>query len=155
MSDQRQYKYVLPAGFVLKGGASDYVVEEVLGKGGFGITYKVKSRLLYQNIYVDVHFAVKEFFPDNCWRGNDNATLLAPPTKQDEIHDGLQDFINEGHRLQQVCKLKKGSQQRRGALDRAANDRCDDACGACSAMPSQQSHAAPRHQARQYCDAAR
>ena len=105
MAEEKNYQYVLPAGFVLKGGASDYVVEEVLGKGGFGITYKVKSRLLYQNIYVDVHFAVKEFFPDNCWRGNDNATLLAPPTKQDEIHDGLQDFINEGHRLQQVCKL--------------------------------------------------
>ena len=105
MAEEKNYQYVLPVGFVLKGGASDYVIEKVLGKGGFGITYKVKGRILCQNIYLDVHFAVKEFFPDNCWRGNDNATLLAPPTKQEEVHDGLQDFINEGRRLQQVCKL--------------------------------------------------
>ncbi|MBR5639322.1 MAG: TonB family protein [Muribaculaceae bacterium] len=105
MTIEKQYEYVLPVGYVLKGGASDYVIEKVLGKGGFGITYKVKGRILYQNIHVDVHFAVKEYFPDNCWRDSDKTTLLAPPTKQQEIYDGLQDFINEGQRLQQVCKL--------------------------------------------------
>lgn len=95
----------LPIGFILRSNDRQYVVEDVLGKGGFGITYKVKSRVSVGNIAIDAFFAVKEFFPDFCWRGSDNATVQAPPTKTGEISDGLEDFIVEGQRLQQICKL--------------------------------------------------
>lgn len=56
----------LPIGFILKSNDRQYVVEDVLGKGGFGITYKVKSRVSVGNIAIDAFFAVKEFFPDFC-----------------------------------------------------------------------------------------
>ncbi len=95
----------LPIGFVLRTSDRDYVVMDVLGKGGFGITYKVKSRVSVGNIAIDAFFAIKEFFPDFCWRSSDHATVLTPPTKTDEINEGLEDFIVEGQRLQQICKL--------------------------------------------------
>ena len=88
MANGKRYDYVLPVGFVLKGGASDYVIENVLGKGGFGVTYKVKASVPYGNIKIDAFFAVKEFFPDICSREADNATIKVPETKRQEIADG-------------------------------------------------------------------
>lgn len=105
MDNEKKYQYVLPAGFVLRGGKNDYVIEQVLGKGGFGVTYKVRTQVLYMNIKIDAFFAVKEFFPDICSREADNATIKIPETKQQEIVDGKNDFINEGKKLQEVCNL--------------------------------------------------
>ena len=105
MSSADKYELALPIGFVLKASERDYVVVDVLGKGGFGITYKVKSRLSVGNIAIDAYFAVKEFFPDFCWRGSDHATVQSPPTKTGEINEGLEDFLVEGQRLQRICKL--------------------------------------------------
>lgn len=105
MSMQNQYKYSLPIGYKLQGGENDYVIEEVLGKGGFGITYKVKTKVLIKNISFELHFAVKEYFPSVCSREDDGATIKIPETMQDEVVNGLVDFINEGERLQRVCRL--------------------------------------------------
>lgn len=90
---------------MLKGGENDYVIEDVLGKGGFGVTYKVKATVMVKKISFDLHFALKEYFPDICSRMDDNATIKIPETKQDEITDGIKDFLNEGRKLQQVCDL--------------------------------------------------
>ncbi len=49
----------LPAGTLLAGA---YLVEDVLGQGGFGITYRCHDRML------DRRVAVKEFFPSRCRR---------------------------------------------------------------------------------------
>lgn len=105
MANGKRYDYVLPVGFVLKGGASDYVIENVLGKGGFGVTYKVKASVPYGNIKIDAFFAVKEYFPNICSREADNATMKIPETMRQEIKDGIVDFINEGKKLQEVCRL--------------------------------------------------
>lgn len=105
MSDIKQYKYALPIGHILKYGKSEYVIEEILGRGGFGITYKVMGHVYAGNIPVDTHFAIKEYLPDICSREDDNATMNIPETKKQEIEDGLKDFINEGKRLQELCKL--------------------------------------------------
>lgn len=96
---------MLKPGYVLVGGKRTYIIEKILGSGGFGITYKVKSRVQLDNILTDVSFAVKEFFPDSCWRGSDSTTLIAPPTKQQEVGNGIKDFINEALRLQRTCHL--------------------------------------------------
>lgn len=96
---------MLKPGYVLVGGKRTYVIEKILGSGGFGITYKVKSRVQLDNILTDVSFAVKEFFPDSCWRGSDSTTLIAPPTKQQEVGNGIKDFVNEALRLQRACHL--------------------------------------------------
>ena len=50
----------LPEGTPLRGG--DYIVESVLGVGGFGITYRASEPLLQR------HVAIKEFFPGGCRR---------------------------------------------------------------------------------------
>lgn len=100
-----KYKYALPKGYVLNGGKRNYVIEDTLGKGGFGITYKVKAHVIIDNIPFDLHFAVKEYFPDICSRGSDKAAMIVPEAKHDEVFEGLKDFINEGKRLQEVCKL--------------------------------------------------
>lgn len=90
---------MLKPGYVLAGGKHTYIIEKVLGSGGFGITYKVKSRVQLDNIPTDVSFAVKEYFPDKCWRGSDSTTLASPPTMQHEVANGIKDFINEALRL--------------------------------------------------------
>ncbi|MBR5639293.1 MAG: SUMF1/EgtB/PvdO family nonheme iron enzyme [Muribaculaceae bacterium] len=100
-----EHKYPLPLGYVLKGGENNYTIVKVLGKGGFGVTYKVKSRVIHGKIPVDVFFAVKEYFPDICSREADNATIIIPETKQKEVRDGIKDFIIEGRRLHEVCDL--------------------------------------------------
>lgn len=105
MGADNRYRYALPVGFELKCGKDTYVIEEVLGKGGFGITYKVKGHVLHGNIPLPGVFAVKEYFPDKCWRDSDNAKMVIPRTMHDEITNGLADFINEGRKLQQVCQL--------------------------------------------------
>lgn len=52
-------------------GSGRYVVEKVLGIGGFGITYYVR------HIELGVHYAVKEFFiSGKCVRENDRSTVL-------------------------------------------------------------------------------
>jgi len=105
MGSKKQYDFVLPKGFVLQGGKREYEVVEVLGKGGFGVTYKVIGEVKDDNIGVDVPFAIKEYFPDICSREADNATIKIPETKQKEVKNGLTDFLNEAHRLQEACKL--------------------------------------------------
>lgn len=105
MADNKEFKYALPAGYVLKGGNHDYTIEETLGKGGFGITYKVKARIKAGNITVTTHFAVKEFFPSGCWREDADPTMCYAPTAKQEVEDSLNDFVREGKRLQEICKL--------------------------------------------------
>ena len=89
----------------MQGGKREYVVDCVLGKGGFGVTYRVIGHVDVDNIDFDAPFAVKEFFPDICSRETDNATIKVPETKQAEVTNGLKDFVNEAHRLQDTCKL--------------------------------------------------
>ncbi|UKI24726.1 MAG: hypothetical protein L6U61_10615 [Bacteroidales bacterium] len=56
-----QWDDVLPVGSVLRSGKREYRVEAVLGKGGFGITYKVSAMEQVGQIPVRVEFAMKEF----------------------------------------------------------------------------------------------
>ena len=55
MASQSKYPVALPPDTILAG---QYIVEEVLGQGGFGITYRVRD---YRT---KMPFAVKEFFPE-------------------------------------------------------------------------------------------
>ena len=85
---------VLPAGTVLQGGA--YVVEGVLGQGGFGITYKSRDARLNRTV------ALKEFFPQaqGCLR---RGTTVHPSggITLSEFHEERNKFLEEGQRLAQ------------------------------------------------------
>ena len=105
MSSGKKYEQALPIGFRLIGGSHNYVIEQVLGQGGFGITYKVKARIMAGNIAVTTHFAVKEFFPSGCWRNSGSTDMLYAPTTEEEVKACLKDFVAEGQRLQRVCNM--------------------------------------------------
>lgn len=105
MAENDKYKWALPIGTFIHGGLYPYEIVDVLGHGGFGITYKVKARINLNNIKVEVYFALKEYFPTGCWRGDDNATVKYSRALDEEMKSGLQDFINEGRRLQKICNV--------------------------------------------------
>lgn len=105
MAGEKKYEQALPVGFVLNGGANTYVVEQVLGQGGFGITYKVKARIKAGNITISTHFAIKEFFPSNCWRNEGSTQMLFSPTTKQDVEASLKDFVAEGRRLQRICSM--------------------------------------------------
>lgn len=75
----------------------------MLGHGGFGITYKVKARVSLSMIKVDVFFALKEYFPTGCWRGDNSETMVCSPSLAADTKAGLKDFITEGNRLHKIC----------------------------------------------------
>ena len=105
MADNNKYEWALPIGTIIDGGQYPYEVIDVLGHGGFGITYKVKARVPLNNIKVDVFFALKEYFPTGCWRGGNGATMEYSPSLANDTKTGLKDFITEGNRLQKICNV--------------------------------------------------
>ena len=96
-----QWDDVLPVGSVLRSGKREYRVEAVLGKGGFGITYKVSAMEQVGQIPVRVEFAMKEFFMDGCLR--DASGKVSTADTKGEAADGLKDFISEAWRLNSLC----------------------------------------------------
>ena len=65
MSDLPPPSPFLPAGVAL--GRDRYVIEAVLGQGGFGITYRARDQQLQRWV------AIKEFFPAGCVRDGNTA----------------------------------------------------------------------------------
>lgn len=101
MDEMEQWDDVLPVGSVLRSGKREYKVEAVLGKGGFGITYKVSAMEQVGQIPVRVEFAMKEFFMDGCLR--DASGKVSTADTKGEAADGLKDFISEAWRLNSLC----------------------------------------------------
>ena len=101
MDEMEQWDDVLPVGSVLRSGKREYRVEAVLGKGGFGITYKVSAMEQVGQIPVRVEFAMKEFFMDGCLR--DASGKVSTAATKGEAADGLKDFISEARRLSSLC----------------------------------------------------
>ena len=64
-----KYPLALPEGTVLAG---QYIVERVLGQGGFGISYEAKDHKTGERV------AVKEFFPDAMATRTDQTTVILP-----------------------------------------------------------------------------
>lgn len=61
------YEFALAKGTILRhssmlGGESVYKIENVLGQGGFGITYLASSNIVIGNTEHKLYFAIKEFF---------------------------------------------------------------------------------------------
>ncbi len=85
---------VLPAGTALQGGG--FIVEGLLGQGGFGITYKSRDARLSRTV------ALKEFFPQaqGCLR---RGTTVHPSggITIGEFHEERNKFLEEGQRLAQ------------------------------------------------------
>ena len=75
-------------------GGGRYVVEQVLGIGGFGITYYVR------HIELGVHYAVKEFFiSGKCVRESDRSTVLLQNINQSRYDKLKKRFADEARTL--------------------------------------------------------
>ena len=75
-------------------GGGRYVIEQVLGIGGFGITYYVK------HVELGVHYAVKEFFiSGKCVRENDRSTVLLQNIDQSRYAKLKKRFADEARTL--------------------------------------------------------
>lgn len=113
---EKQYEFTLPVGTVIKGGTKpggkkgehfQYHVEEVLGQGGFGITYKVWAIVKIGNATTKAYFAVKEHFvKGRCHRAADGVTVEYADEAKEEVEDSLKDFVSEGRLLNSICNVK-------------------------------------------------
>lgn len=97
----KEYKHTLPIGTKLQSPKRVYTVEQVLGQGGFGITYKVSAKIKVENVTVRTYFAVKEFFmSDSCERSN-NTVCYSSPVRE-RVEEGKADFFTEAQRLNKI-----------------------------------------------------
>lgn len=98
-----QQTNTLPAGTVLNSGTNTYRIIEVLGKGGFGITYKASMWTTVNGLPIECFVAIKEFFmPDHCERQADGATMAYSKPSAQTVERSRRDFIAEANRLKDV-----------------------------------------------------
>lgn len=99
----------LPLGTVLAG----HTVEQVLGQGGFGITYLVRDN---KNGSVA---ALKEFFPSDDADRIDATTVRAKPERRERFEMGYRAFLEEARTLNALPALR-GLVRIRGAFEKHA-----------------------------------
>ena len=88
----KDYPMALAPGSVLNG---RYIIEDVLGQGGFGITYKARDEAEHKYV------AIKEYLPAALAYRAKNNPFLTPFSKerQDDFEYGRKQFLNEAMRL--------------------------------------------------------
>jgi len=81
--------YALPDGYKL----GEYVIEKVLGHGGFGITYLARDTQLSSAV------AIKEFFPRSVAVRGEEFTIRPFTSGAEDFQWGLQEFLKEARAL--------------------------------------------------------
>lgn len=86
-----QMPWVLPTGAVLSsnGGWHTYIIGEVLGQGGFGITYSAMLQESGQRV------AIKEYFPSKFSLRKSDSTVFPKPQHESYYESGLKSFLRE------------------------------------------------------------
>ena len=98
----KEYRHTLPIGAKLQSPKRVYTVEQVLGQGGFGITYKVSANIRIDNVVARTSFAVKEFFmKESCERDSHDSVCYSSPVK-DKVEESKKDFLAEAQRLNKI-----------------------------------------------------
>jgi serine/threonine protein kinase len=91
MDTNDKYPFALPAGTVLSG---QYVIERVLGQGGFGITYQATDHHSGERV------AIKEYFPDSLAGRTDKVRVTAfSDERGDSFNYGKDCFLQEAETL--------------------------------------------------------
>ena len=84
------YPLALPEGTILAG---QYIIEKVLGQGGFGITYRAADYRTGQKV------AVKEFFPDTLAYREATTVISYPGERSENYEYGKESFLQEAQTL--------------------------------------------------------
>ena len=104
MAESKKIEFALPVGTVITGGEYPYTIEEVLGQGGYGITYKATAKVSFGNIINNVSVAVKEYFPQNqCYRADNGISVTPLKNAGNDFETARQGFRVEAQRLQVLC----------------------------------------------------
>lgn len=108
MAETKKIVTALPVGTVLTKGMYPYRIEQVLGQGSYGITYKVTAQIKMGNVSQKIPFAVKENFASGyCSRMADGVTMKYPAEYSDDAIRDKEDFLAEGKRLAEICRESK------------------------------------------------
>jgi serine/threonine protein kinase len=99
---QQIYDTALPIGTELREGETPYTIDEVLGAGGFGITYRVSAVIMVHNVPIRTNFAVKEFFMKGGERAADGKTVRYTATMRQTAEECKNDFLVEARRLNRL-----------------------------------------------------
>ncbi len=90
---------LLPPGTRLTGNLLTYEVETVLGKGGFGVTYRAKEQGTNREV------AVKEYFPVRSAQRAPDLIMTAKSGMEEEFRRGLNRFSEEARMLASLRNL--------------------------------------------------
>ncbi len=85
-----KFPTALPEGIVLAG---QFIIEEVLGQGGFGITYKAKDHKTGDIV------AIKEYFPDTMVSRTNTTVIPYTGEREENFKYGLDCFLREAETL--------------------------------------------------------
>lgn len=97
--ESKNISVALPVGTTLTDGSTTYTIESVLGKGGFGITYKVSTVMTMGNLKVKVLLAVKEHFVSSLSGRSDTGIVESSKPVRQQVEGSLKDFLSEARRL--------------------------------------------------------
>lgn len=99
-------KNTLPAGTHLQSLTDTYTIQNVLGAGGFGITYRATTVIMNKNIRGTMTVAIKEHFPAaDCERDVTTSQLTYSSTASERVERSRQEFIDEAKCLQRIAGL--------------------------------------------------
>ena len=89
--DERAFADGLPAGTVLR----EYVIEDVIGQGGFGVVYRARHRYLGRVV------ALKEYFPTTVAVRSEGTVRARNRSLIADYEEGMRRFKEEARRLEQ------------------------------------------------------
>lgn len=96
-------KNALTIGTIVNSGTRLYKIEEVLGSGGFGITYRASTTISFGNIPSKISVALKEhFISELCERGENASQVLYSNPVRERVENGKKDFMAEARRLHKI-----------------------------------------------------
>lgn len=96
-----QINDALPIGTLLNSGKRTYRIIKVLGAGGFGITYKVSSEIMVDNVPIVTYFCLKEHFVRKvCERWD--SKVCSSANSSGDVENSKQNFLSEAKRLNKL-----------------------------------------------------